>query len=63
MKKIVMKWLRDVTMGVGASMIAAGLLGAMTPGTRTEVIAVCVGLGAMYMVTALLASYLVEANP
>ena len=61
-KKIVVSWAKDVLMGVGTGLLAAGFVGAVAPGTHPLVIATCLVVGVVSLVAALMVSLVMEAT-
>ncbi len=62
LKKVVFKWIKDALMGVGASLLAAGFMGIVAPGTHPMMIAVTLVVGVTAMVGSLVVSLIAEAN-
>lgn len=56
-KRKILVWLRDVLIGIGCSLLAAGFIGIITPGTAPLAIAICLVVGMVLPVIGLVVSF------
>lgn len=58
----VLSWLRDTVVGIGCSLLAAGFVGIITPGSHPQAIAVSVVIGLVLIVGGLVVSFFLKDN-
>jgi len=59
----VLEWLRETIVGVGCSLLAAGFVGIITPGSHPQTIAVSLVVGVVMIFGGLVVSFYLKDNP
>lgn len=58
----VLSWLRETVVGIGCSLLAAGFVGIITPGSHPQAIAVSVVSGLVLIVGGMVVSFFQKDN-
>lgn len=59
----VLEWLRETIVGVGCSLLAAGFVGIITPGSHPLTISVCLVVGIVMILGGLVVSFFLKDSP